>query len=128
LNPLTKSYGSESWRYDRPDGTMTLHFIAREDPQDYRLVPSPAELDVAGDQLALRAHELPGLARMLRAGDASIGWVSEDVRRNGLASMAIATRSDSWERGYRDVLSGRAQWLAAGVRDGKPLVHIVYAI
>ena len=58
---------------------------------------------------------------MLRAGDASIGWVSEDVRRNGLASMAIATRSDSWERGYRDVLSGRAQWLAAGVRDGKPL-------
>ncbi|MCA9763738.1 MAG: hypothetical protein KC544_11480 [Gemmatimonadetes bacterium] len=128
LNPLTKSYGSESWRYDRPDGTMTLHFIAREDPQDYRLVPTPAELDVAGDQLALRAHELPGLARMLRAGDASIGWVSEDVRRNGLASMAIATRSDSWERGYRDVLSGRAQWLAAGVRDGKPLVHIVYAI
>jgi tetratricopeptide (TPR) repeat protein len=127
-NALTRSYGSESWRYDRPEGTMTLHFIAREDPQDYRLVESPTELDVAGDELAARAHELPGLARMLRAGDASLGWVSDEVRRNGRASMAIATRSDSWERGYREVLSGRAQWLAAGVRDGKPLVHIVYAV
>jgi hypothetical protein len=42
--------------------------------------------------------------------------------------MAVATQTDSWQRQYRDVLAGRVQWLAVGVRDGSPLLHIVYAI
>ncbi len=128
VDPLTHNYGNESWRYDRPDGTITLHFVARDDPDDYRLVETPLELDVALDQLERHAHELPGLDRLIRAGEQSMTWVSEEVRRNGRASMAIATQTDSWQRQYRDILAGRAQWLAAGVRDGRPLVHIVYAI
>jgi len=128
IDPLRRNYGNESWRYDRPDGPLTLHFVARDDPNDFRLVDSPLELDVALDQLERHAHEFPGLARMLRAGTNTADWVGEEVRREVRASMALATRTDSWQRQYRDILSGRAQWLAVGVRDGQPLVHIVYAL
>lgn len=127
-NPLERNYGNESWRYDRPDGTLTLHFVARDDPNDFKLVESPLELDVAIDQLERHAHEIPGLERLLRAGQASVNWVSEDVRRGVRASMAIATQTDSWQRQYRDILAGRVQWLAVGVRAGQPLLHIVYAV
>ncbi|MEO8479926.1 MAG: hypothetical protein ABI542_09880 [Gemmatimonadota bacterium] len=125
---LDRTYGSESWRYDRPDGLLTLHFVAREDPQDFRLVSGPTELDVAVDELASHAHELPGVARMLRAGPATSGWVAEEVRQRGRLSAAIATQTDSWERGYDNLLSGKVQWLATGVRNGQPLLHLIYAI
>ena len=128
IDPLRRNYGNESWRYDRPDGPLTLHFVARDDPDDFRLVDSPLELDVALDQLERYAHELPGLARIIRSGQASVDWITDEVRQEGRASMAIATRTDSWQRQYQDILSGRAQWLAAGVRGGQPLVHIVYAL
>lgn len=128
IDPLRRNYGNESWRYDRPEGPLTLHFVAREDPNDHRLVDSPLELDVALDQLERRAHEFPGLARIIRAGTHTADWVGEEVRRDVRASMALATRTDSWQRQYSDILSGRAQWLAVGVRDGQPLVHIVYAL
>lgn len=128
VNPLERNVGNESWRYDRPDGTLTLHFVARDDPQDFRLVDNPLELDVALDLLERRAHEVPGLDRVIRAGEVSADWVTEDVRRGVRASMAIATQTDSWQRQYRDILSGRAQWLAVGVRNGQPLLHVVYAL
>lgn len=128
IDPLRRNYGNESWRYDRPDGPLILHFVAREDPSDFRLVDTPLELDVALDQLERRAHELPDLARMIRSGEYTAMWVDEEVRRENRAAMAIATRTDAWQRQYREILSGRAQWLAAGVRGGIPLVHIVYAL
>ncbi len=81
VDPLQRNYGNESWRYDRPDGTLTLHFVARDDPADYRLVETPLELDVALDQLERHAHEIPGLDRLVRAGEYSATWVSEDVRQ-----------------------------------------------
>jgi hypothetical protein len=127
-DPLRRSYGSETWRYDRPDGALVLHFAAQDDPQDYKLVATPLDLDVALDQLERRAHEVPGLDRLLRAGDATVPWVSEEVRQLVLVSTAIATQTDSWQRHYAEVLAGRVRWYAAGVRDGLPLVHVVYAL
>ncbi len=125
-----RHYGNESWRYDRPDGALVLHFVAKDDPQDYRVVETPALLDVPGDVVALRAHELPGVARLLRVNEesASWNWVSEDVRLRGRRSVAVATLTDSWERQYPVTLEGRAQWLAVGVRDERPLLHLVYAV
>jgi hypothetical protein len=128
LDPFRRSYGSETWRYDRPGGALVLHFAAQDDPQDFKLVATPLDLDVAIDQLERRAHEVPGLDRLIRAGGNSYDWVSEEVRRQVLMSMAVATQTDSWQRSYRDILSGRTRWYAAGVRDGLPLVHIVYAL
>ena len=125
-----RHYGNESWRYDRPDGALVLHFIAEKDPQDFRVVETPSMLDVPGDIIAQRAREIPGMERMLRTseGSAAWSWVSEDVRLRGRRSVAVATRSDSWERQYDARLSGRVQWLAVGTRDGRPLIHLVYAI
>ncbi|HRP08874.1 MAG TPA: hypothetical protein PLL69_10345, partial [Gemmatimonadales bacterium] len=128
VDPLQHNYGNESWRYDRADGTLTLHFVARDDPSDFKLVDSPRELDVALDQLERHAHEIPGLDRMIRAGAASAVWVESDVRRSVRNSIDIATNTDSWQRTYAEILDGRAQWLAAGVRSGHPLVHIVYTV
>lgn len=123
-------FGNESWRYDRPDGALVLHFVATDDPQDYRVVESPLLLDVPGDVIATRASEIPGMARLLRVNEASPSWtwVSEDVRLRGRRSVAVATRTDSWERQYETTLQGRAQWLPAGTREGRPLVHLVYAV
>lgn len=122
--------GNESWRYDRPEGPLVLHFVAETDPQDFRVVESPALLDVPADVIAFRADELPGVARLLRINEESAAWawVSEEVRLLGRRSIAVATGSDSWERQYADRLGGRAQWFAVGVRNGRPLVHIVYAV
>jgi hypothetical protein len=125
---IDRGYGSESWRYDWPDGQLTLHFVAREDPQDFRLIDGPQQLDVAGDVLAAHAHELPDVARLLRTTAVSADWVGEAVRSRGLAALAIATQTDSWQRRYAETLTARVQWLAAGDRQGRPLVHIVYAV
>ncbi|MEO5824917.1 MAG: hypothetical protein ABIR59_03445 [Gemmatimonadales bacterium] len=128
--PISPNHGNESWRYDRPEGALVLHFVAETDPHDFRVVESPAFLDVPGDVIALRADELPGVARLLRVNEESPAWswVSEEVRLLGRRSMGIATGSDSWERQYATRLGGRAQWFAVGIRTGQPLVHIVYAV
>ncbi|HET9134724.1 MAG TPA: hypothetical protein VFN90_10490 [Gemmatimonadales bacterium] len=127
-NPRDRAFGNETWRYDRPDGRLVLHFIARDDPQDFRLVETPVALDVAIDQLEQRAEDVPGLTRLLRAGPNSQQWIREEVRLEGRRSMAIATATDSWERRYATPLPGRAIWLPAGIRDGRPLLHLVYAV
>lgn len=126
--PEKRNYGNESWRYDRPEGPMVLHFVAHDDPQDYRVVESPLALDVPLHLLEAHAHELPGLDRLIRAGEYTLDWVREEVRLQGRASIRIATGSTAMERQYDGVLTGRAQWFAAGVRDGRPLAHLVYAV
>ncbi|MEP6590335.1 MAG: hypothetical protein ABJC19_04045 [Gemmatimonadota bacterium] len=128
VDPLQRNSGNESWRYARPEGDLVLHFVATDDPDDFRLVDNPLQLDVAVDQLERHADEVPGLARLLRAGHNSITWVAEEERARGRRSMAIATQSDSWERQYAARLDGRAQWFAVGIRNGSPLVHLVYAL
>lgn len=125
---LDRSYGSESWRYDWPDGQLTLHFVAREDQQDFRLIDGPAELDVAGDALAAHAHEFRDIARLLGTTEVSAGWIGEAVRSRALTAIAIATETDSWRREYRQRLDARVQWFAVGERDGQPLLQVVYAI
>lgn len=128
VDALKRNSGNESWRYSRPEGDLVLHFVATDDQDDFRLTENALDLDVATDQLERRAHEIPGLARILRATPNSRYWVTEEERLRGRRSVAVATRSDSWERHYDTVLTGRAQWLPAGARDGLPLVHLIYAV
>ncbi len=127
---IPASHGNESWRYDLREGALVLHFVAENDPQDFRVVESPTALDVPADVIAQRAEELPGVARLLRINEESAAWswVSEEVRLLGRRSIAVATASDSWERAYATTLEGWAQWMAVGVRRGRPLVHVVYAV
>jgi hypothetical protein len=131
INPVvgeTPSYGNETWRYARPDGDVVLHFAAQEDPEDYRLVESILELDVGFDAMADRAGELPGLAQLLRAGPVGrVGMAAED-RLRGKRNISLATQTTAWPRSYAITMGGRAQWLVAGTRGEKPLVHIVYGV
>jgi hypothetical protein len=131
INPVvgeTPSYGNETWRYARPDGDVVLHFAAQDDPDDYRLVESILELDVAFDAMADHAGELPGVAELLRAGPVGrVGMAAED-RLRGRRNISLATKTTSWPRAYPITMGGRAQWLVAGTRDEKPLVHIVYGV
>ncbi len=128
LVPLDYSYGSETWRYRRPDGDLILHFLAREDQSDYRAVESVFALDVPLDVLESRAHEIPGLAQLLYAGQYTQPALQQQERLRGRRSLAVATQSDSWERDFETLLKGRVQWYATGVVEGKPLVHLVYTV
>ncbi len=51
---------NESWRYERPDGDLIFHFVAREDVQDFRLVESL--FDILGYSRAV-AIQTGGLSR-----------------------------------------------------------------
>lgn len=120
--------GNETWKYARADGDLILHFTARDDPQDYRLVSSVLDLDVGFDALLDQADLLPGLARMLRAGPNSAPFLVQEERDRTRRDLRRATSTDSWERSYPVPLTGSAEWLPAGVRDGLPLVHLVYVV
>ncbi len=122
------SYGNETWRYRRPGGDLVLHFIARDDPADYRLVASVMQLDVSFDAMLQAERLIPGLAELLAAGPMVRGHSMEEDRIRGTRAIAAATSTTSWPRNYGVVLGGRVQWLTAGERDGEPLVHIVYAV
>lgn len=125
---LERTYGSETWLYARPDGDLVLHFLAREDQADFRAVPSIFDLDVAQTELEVRSREVPGLTRLLFAGDYTRDMLRQEEQLRSRRSLAIATQSDSWERRYDVALPGRVQWYAVGSREGKPLVHMVYAV
>jgi|CXWL01.1.fsa_nt_gi hypothetical protein len=125
---LERTYGSETWLYRRPDGDLVLHFLAREDQADFRAVPSIFDLDVAQTELEVRSREVPGLTRLLFAGEYTRDMLRQEEQLRSRRSLAIATQSDSWERQYDVALPGRVQWYAIGSREGRPLVHMVYAV
>jgi len=125
---LERTYGSETWLYRRPDGDLVLHFLAREDQADFRAVPSIFDLDIAQTELEVRSREVPGLTRLLFAGEYTRDMLRQEEQVRSRRSLAIATQSDAWERQYDVALPGRVQWYAVGSRDGLPLVHMVYAV
>jgi hypothetical protein len=127
-DPDEGSYGNETWRYRRPDGDLVLHFIAREDPHDYRLVASALQLDVSFDALVQAEQLLPGLAGLLTGGAIVREHSFNQDLIKGREAINEATSTTSWTRNYGIVLGGRVQWLTAGEQNGVPLVHIVYAV
>jgi hypothetical protein len=131
INPVvgeTPSFGNETWRYARPDGDLVLNFAAQDDPDDYRLVETILQLDVGFDAMLEHERELPGLRQLLQSGPAARVGLANEARLHGKKSIATATTTDAWVRSYPITMGGRAQWLVAGERGGRPLVHIVYAV
>ncbi|MBA3555966.1 MAG: GWxTD domain-containing protein [Gemmatimonadales bacterium] len=138
---------NESWRYDRPEGDMIFHFMAREDVQDFKLVESLFDvlgfsnaialqggLDASGgdpvtQQLLLSREQLaPIYGRLQSAGRISSGrWQSEE-RQVGQESIALGTTSDSYELRFPNELEVRTEVLAVGRDSSGPQVQIAYAI
>ena len=137
---------NESWRYSRPDGDLLFHFVAREDVQDYKLVESVFDVLGFSDAVMLRdrggldanaeALELlrsrdrlsPIYGRIMGAGSVSSGQFQGQERRIGQESIALGTRTDSYELHYARPLKAQVNVLAVG-RDGdRPEVQIAYAL
>src|SRR3954469_25189171 len=138
---------TEAWRYTRPDGDLIFHFIAREDVQDFKLVESL--FDVLGfsdavklqgqgnlgatnsmaEQLVLSREQLSPIYRRLQgAGRMSSGRYQSQERRVGQESIALGTKSDSYELRFPKELKAKWEVLAVGRDSTGHQVQIAYAI
>jgi GWxTD domain-containing protein len=143
-------YTNESWRYTRPDGDLVFHFISREDVQDYKLVesifdvlgfsgavllqetqrtPVLTDLGSRAEELLLSREQLsPMYARLQRVGRVSAARYQADERRLGRTSLRIGTTTDSYGLRFAKELPARIEVLAVGTAEGRPVVHVTYAI
>lgn len=138
---------NESWRYRRDDGDLLLHFVARQDVQDYRLVESA--FDVLGfattvamretdgmlgayqhleGMIRTREHLDPSYRRLLGAGRGSAAGLMTEERAAGRRGLVVGTTTDSWPVRFDTPIPGSVRLVALG-RDGTgPLVHVSFAI
>jgi GWxTD domain-containing protein len=139
---------NESWRYARPEGDLIFHFVAREDVQDFRLVESLFDVlgfsnalalkgglaatdggDPMAQQLLLSRERLaPIYGRLQTAGKISTGRFQDEERQVGQASIALGTKTDSYELEFPDELKVKSQVLAVGRDSAGSEVQIAYAI
>jgi GWxTD domain-containing protein len=139
---------NESWRYARPEGDLIFHFVAREDVQDFRLVESLFDVlgfsnalalkgglaatdggDPMAQQLLLSRERLaPIYGRLQTAGKISTGRFQDEERQVGQASIALGTKTDSYELEFPDELKVKTQILAVGRDSAGSEVQIAYAI
>jgi GWxTD domain-containing protein len=132
---------NESWRFNRADGDLLLHFSAGYDSNgggggdlyDYRLVESVLDLrgasDAPEDQLLLSRESLSGVyRRMLHWGPYGAAHSRARERGIGRASIVFGTTTDSYELQFPDTLSGVVDMVAVGAVGSRALAHLVFAI
>ncbi len=138
---------NESWRYARPEGDLIFHFMAREDVQDFKLVESLFDVLGFGNALALRggiagadgdpmAQQLilsrerlaPIYGRLQTAGRIATGRFQDEERQVGQASIALGTKSDSYELRFNEELKVRTEVLAVGRDSSGSQLQVAYAI
>jgi GWxTD domain-containing protein len=138
---------NESWRYSRPDGDLILHFIAREDVQDFKLVESLFDVlgfsdavklqgqrngaadNAVAEQLMLSREQLSPIYRRLQnASGMSSGRYQSQERQVGQESIALGTSSDSYELRFSKELKAHWEVLAVGRDSTGHQVQITYAI
>ena len=138
---------NESWRYARPEGDLIFHFMAREDVQDFKLVESlfdvlgfsnalalrgglaGSEGDPMAQQLLLSREQLsPIYGRLQAAGRISTGRFQDEERQVGQESIALGTKTDSYELRFPDELTVKSEVLAVGRDSMGPQIQIAYAV
>lgn len=138
---------NESWHYRRADGDLVFHFMAREDVQDYKLVESLFDVLGFSDAMALRAdrENSPGAAmanellttrdrfapvysRLIAAGTAGSQKYLTEERMLGRRSIAIGTKTDTYELSYARPLKVATDIVVVGRDSLGSLLHVTYAI
>jgi GWxTD domain-containing protein len=140
---------NETWRYDRPEGNLILHFVANEDVQDYKLVESVYDIlgyvtslallrgdslsrafEIA-DQLVVSRDRLDPIYHKLEVSGITspAGMrIAKDEREMGRLSIASGTTTDSYVRTYQQPLAARAVATPVGVEGDQPVLQVGYAI
>lgn len=144
---------NESWSYQRAEGPLLFHFVARNDVQDFRLVESVFDVldyeatvamrdaeglsnDARDDDLRrateglLRSREPldPIYSRLLGAGRGGNAQLLTEERRAGQRAIATGTTTDSWPLDLGDEIDARVLALAVGANHDGPQVQLAYAI
>jgi GWxTD domain-containing protein len=136
---------NESWRYERADGDLIFHFLAREDVQDFKLVESlfdvlgnAAAVDlrgtgvsansVAGELLLSREHLSPIYGRIQSSGIAGTNRFQAEERSLGRTSMELGISTDSHELTFARPLRAQTQVLAVGHDQDVQRVQLIFAI
>ncbi|HPF62004.1 MAG: GWxTD domain-containing protein [Gemmatimonadetes bacterium] len=144
---------NESWLYRRDDGDLLLHFVARQDVQDFRLVESLLDVlgfatalslrdsvslseDAYGGLLRQRTEGLlrsrqdldPVYSRMLGAGRGGNAQLMTEERTLGRRSIARAMSTDSWPLDPGPELDASVVLLAVGSDHRGAAVQLAYAI
>lgn len=145
---------NESWLYHREDGDMVLHFVARQDVQDFRLVESVLDILPFAETVALReagtsmegnaasvtssgiATELlrsrealsPVYTRLLTAGKGSFSALMTEERAAGRRAIARAASTDSWPLDFATGLDADVAVLAVGADSGGGHIQITFAV
>ena len=134
-----------TWRYDRPEGRMLFHFVARSDVSDFHLLESLMDVAGAGgmytfenlecerpprSDLALsREHLDPAYLRLATASANTYVMLQQEERRRGQRDIIIGTNTDRYPLRYADSLDVRAEGVAVGFDvDGRPLLQIAFAL
>jgi GWxTD domain-containing protein len=130
---------NESWKYNRADGDLLLHFSAGFDNNgggdlyDYRLVQSVLDLrgaaDAPPDQLLLSRQSLSAAySRMLNWGRHGAAHARALERSIGAAGIMVGTTTDSYELQFQRRLGVVADLIAVGQNSKGHLAHFVFGI
>ena len=138
---------NETWEYDRTEGPLVFHFLAREDLQDYKLVESLFDIlgfDAAislqrnwnGSIYAGTANDLvysrdaisPIYGRLLSSGGSGAQRYMNEERLMGRRSIERGTTTDTYEFSYAQDLGARTGLMAVGGPDQRSTLHVTYAI
>ena len=135
---------NETWRYRRPDGNVILHFVARDDVQDFRLVESVLDIMDAGGMSRLRKENCQGgslsdlvLSRnglsplydqLLNASRNNFQQLANQDRAQGQQAIHTGTTTDTYALRFREPLYAVADGLVVGREGGRPLLHVTFAL
>ena len=135
---------NETWRYRRPDGDVVLHFVARDDVQDFRLVESVLDIVDAGGITRLRQESCQGgnvpdlvlsrvglsplYDRLLNASRNNYLQLANEDRAQGQRAIRTGTTTDSYALRFRTPLYAVADGLVVGRDGARPLLHVTFAL
>jgi len=130
---------NESWRYDRADGDLLLHFAANVggDIRDYRLIPSVTAIGGVDPKDGSMATEVafndrcrlyPPFCKYLTWGPYGRAKILQEERTRVLASVAWALTTDGDELRFSRGLEAAAAAFAVGQSGPRQLVHVAYQV
>ena len=133
-----------SWLYDRPEGDLIFHFVARDDVDDYRLVQSLMDIADAGgiqrigtnscdggdtsELVRTRTSFSPLYDQLLVASSNRYYQLVNEDRARGIRAIAEGTTTDRYPLTYGTPLEVHALAVAVGEVDDEPLLQVVFAV